>query len=80
MASEAAIKSLVSRHSLNDELTELTSELVSLNYNDDRPPLLLEDLETLQRNLKELTSVKQYVQIIERALQLRYVVYPEITL
>lgn len=38
----------------------------------DRQPTLLEDLETLQRNLKELESVKSYVQIIHRALYLRY--------
>jgi len=37
----------------------------------DRQPTLLEDLETLQRNLKELESVKSYVQVIHRALSLR---------
>ena len=37
----------------------------------DRQPTLLEDLETLQRNLKELESVKSYVQVIHRALYLR---------
>ena len=37
----------------------------------DRRPTLLEDLETLQRNLKELESVKSYVQVIHRALSLR---------
>jgi hypothetical protein len=38
----------------------------------DRQPTLLEELETLQRNLKELESVKSYVQVIHRALYLRY--------
>jgi len=61
------------RHSLNDELTDLTKDLASLEYNEDREPLLLEDLDTLHRNLRELLSVKQYVQVIQRALQLRYV-------
>lgn len=37
----------------------------------DRQPTILEDLETLQRNLKELESVKSYVQVIHRALSLR---------
>jgi len=32
---------------------------------------LLEDLETLHRNLNELNCVKAYAQIIERALTLR---------
>ena len=61
------------RHSLNDDLSDLTRELVSLGYNEERKPMLLEDLETLHRNLKELQSVKQYVQIIERVLVLRWV-------
>ncbi|KAF8973689.1 TIP-1 family-domain-containing protein [Flammula alnicola] len=58
------------RHLLNDELSDLTRELVSLEYNADREPLLLEDLETLHRNLKELQSVKQYVQVVEHVLKL----------
>src|SRR5258708_4345094 len=37
----------------------------------DRQPTLLQDLETLHRNLKELESVKSYVQVIHRALYLR---------
>jgi hypothetical protein len=61
------------RHSLNDELSDLKDDFVSLNYDEDREPSLLEDLETLQRNLKELTSVKQYVQVIGRGLELRWV-------
>lgn len=35
-------------------------------------PTLLEDVETLHRSLKELESVKGYVQIIENALKMRY--------
>ena len=35
-------------------------------------PSLLEEIETLHRNLKELESVKGYVQVIHRALQLRF--------
>ncbi|CAA7259953.1 unnamed protein product [Cyclocybe aegerita] len=58
------------RHSLNDQLSDLTKELVSLEYNDDREPLLLEDLETLHRNLKELVSVREYVQVVEHTLKL----------
>jgi hypothetical protein len=61
------------RHSLNDELSDLTNELI--NYQEDRNPSLLEDLECLHRNLTELTSIKQYVQVIERALQLRCATY-----
>jgi hypothetical protein len=68
---EAAQNLSLLRHSLNDELSDLKDDLVSLNYDEVREPSLLEDLETLQRNLKELTSVKQYVQVIERGLQLR---------
>ena len=33
----------------------------------------LEDLEALHRSLKELESVKGYVQVVERAMQLRCV-------
>jgi hypothetical protein len=36
-------------------------------------PTLLEDIETLHRNLKELENVKSYVQVIEHALKLRLV-------
>jgi hypothetical protein len=54
--------------------SDLTRELVSLGYNEEREPLLLEDLERLHRNLKELQSVKQYVQIIEYVLILRWVI------
>ena len=59
------------RHSLADKLSDLSQEL-ALEYNEDRQPMLLEDLETLHRNLKELQSVKEYVQVIQHALKLRY--------
>jgi hypothetical protein len=58
------------RHSINDDLSYLKDDLVSSNYDEVREPSLLEDLETLQRSLKELTSVKQYIQVIEHGLQL----------
>ncbi|KAJ7823548.1 TIP-1 family-domain-containing protein [Mycena olivaceomarginata] len=38
----------------------------------DSESTLLEDIETLHRNLKELQSVKGYVQVIEHALKLRF--------
>ena len=60
------------KDSLSDELSYLSNELVSSMSGPDRQPTLLEDLETLQRNLKELESVKSYVQVIHRALYLRY--------
>ncbi|OBZ79146.1 RAD50-interacting protein 1, partial [Grifola frondosa] len=58
------------RHSLADELSYLSQELVSSLSGTDGKPTLLEDLETLHRNLKELESVKGYVQVIEHALKL----------
>ncbi|TFY78757.1 hypothetical protein EWM64_g5257 [Hericium alpestre] len=59
------------RHSLADELASLVEELVSSMSASDRRPTLLEDVETMHRNLKELESIKVYVQIIHHALQLR---------
>jgi hypothetical protein len=59
------------KDSLSDELSYLSNELVSSMSGPDRQPTLLEDLETLHRNLKELESVKSYVQVIHRALSLR---------
>ncbi|KAF9650708.1 hypothetical protein BDM02DRAFT_3092586 [Thelephora ganbajun] len=58
------------RDSLSDELSYLSDQLVSSMSGPDRQPTLLEDLETLQRNLKELESVKSYVRVIHRALSL----------
>jgi hypothetical protein len=62
------------RHSLADELSELSDELVSVRHDGDRNPTLLEDIETLHRNLKELESVKGYIQVIHHGLQLRFVI------
>ncbi|KAI0757326.1 RINT-1 family protein [Daedaleopsis nitida] len=56
------------RHSLADELTFLSRELVSEGT--DEGSTLLEDLEALHRSLKELESVKGYVQVIQHALTL----------
>lgn len=39
---------------------------------EDQQSTLLEDLETMHRSLKELESVKSYVQVIQHALSLRY--------
>ena len=63
-------------HSLADELAYLSEELVSSLSAPEEGPTLLEDLEALHRSLKELESVKGYVQVIERALQFRCVVCP----
>ncbi|KAJ7102352.1 TIP-1 family-domain-containing protein [Mycena belliarum] len=57
------------RHSLADELSYLFQQLTSAMSDGDGESTLLEDIETLHRNLKELESVKGYVQIIEHALQ-----------
>ncbi|KAF7792493.1 hypothetical protein EIP86_003534 [Pleurotus ostreatoroseus] len=59
------------RHSLADELSFLSQELVSTLDGPEGEPTLLEDIETLHRNLKELQSVKGYIQVIEHALKLR---------
>ena len=59
------------RHSLADKLSDLSQELV-LEYDENREPTLLEDLETLHQNLQELQSVKEYLQVIQHALKLRY--------
>ncbi|THH29732.1 hypothetical protein EUX98_g4456 [Antrodiella citrinella] len=58
------------RHSLADELSFLSTELVSSMSGPDGKPTLLEEIETMHRSLKELESVKGYVQVIERALQM----------
>lgn len=59
------------RHSLTDELYELSQELTSTMSDAGGNSTLLEDIETLHRNLKELQSVKGYVQVIEHGLKLR---------
>ncbi|TFK36815.1 TIP-1 family-domain-containing protein [Crucibulum laeve] len=58
------------RHAFADELTDLSHELISSLSAGDGGPTLLEEIETLQRSLKELSSVKEYVQIVEHALKL----------
>ncbi|KAK2461679.1 hypothetical protein APHAL10511_006142 [Amanita phalloides] len=58
------------RHSVVDDLTELSQELVSDLPLKEREPTLLEEIETLHRNLKELTSIRSYVQVVEHALSL----------
>ena len=60
------------RHALADELSSLSEELISSSLEREGEPTLLEEIETLHRSLKELESVKSYVQVIEKALQLRY--------
>lgn len=62
----------IQRHSLADELSYLTQELVSSMSDEEKKSTLLEDIETLHRSLKELQSVKGYVQVIEHSLKLRY--------
>ncbi|KAG6891065.1 hypothetical protein C0995_014154 [Termitomyces sp. Mi166 len=56
------------RHSLTDDLTELSQELIS-TLSEGSKSTLLEDIEVLHRTLKELQSVKGYVQVIEHALR-----------
>ncbi|PPQ63719.1 hypothetical protein CVT24_004299 [Panaeolus cyanescens] len=58
------------RHSLEDELSELSQTLLPLTYASDQESSLLQDLETLHRNLKELQSVKEYVEVIDGVLVL----------
>jgi hemerythrin-like domain-containing protein len=60
------------RHSLSDDISTLSGELVSSMSREEGQATLLEDLETLHRNLKELGSVRAYVEVIESALKLRY--------
>ncbi|KZT74918.1 hypothetical protein DAEQUDRAFT_659434 [Daedalea quercina L-15889] len=58
------------RHSLSDELAHLAGQLESSVGDPERRPTLLEDIESLHRSLKELESVKGYIQVIEHVLQL----------
>ncbi|KII93691.1 hypothetical protein PLICRDRAFT_101630 [Plicaturopsis crispa FD-325 SS-3] len=60
------------RHSLSDEVAFLSRELVSAfsDADEERRPTLLEDIETMHRNLKELESVRGYVQVVEHSLSL----------
>lgn len=59
------------RHSLTDELSQLSDELLSSMSAGPGETTLLEDIETQHRNLKDLGNVKGYVQILEKALSLR---------
>ena len=54
-------------------MSYLSQELVSSVSEAGSGPRLLEDIETLHRGLRELESVKSYVQVIEHALKLRHV-------
>ncbi|ESK95519.1 rint-1 family protein [Moniliophthora roreri MCA 2997] len=57
------------RHSIADELNDLSERLTSLSSNG-LAPTLLEDVETLHRSLKELESIRGYVMAVEHALKL----------
>ncbi|EEB89487.1 hypothetical protein MPER_12406, partial [Moniliophthora perniciosa FA553] len=57
------------RHSIDDELNDFSERLTSLSSNG-LAPTLLEDVETLHRNLKELESIRGYVMAVEHALKL----------
>ncbi|KLO20039.1 hypothetical protein SCHPADRAFT_863786 [Schizopora paradoxa] len=57
------------RHSVADEILSLSEELSSANVSEMRPTLL-EEIETMHRNIKELESVKGYVQVVQSALTL----------
>ncbi|KAJ8457469.1 hypothetical protein ONZ45_g18302 [Pleurotus djamor] len=59
------------RHSLTDELAYLNNELIpSFSEDGERRSTLLEDIESLHRDLKELHCLKDYVLIIEHAVKL----------
>ncbi|KAN0100870.1 RINT-1 / TIP-1 family domain containing protein [Tylopilus felleus] len=60
------------RDSLEDDLAYLSHDLVSAlgPTGTDNTPTLLEDIETMRRALKELESVRSYVAVVERSLQL----------
>lgn len=58
-------------HSLADELSSLSGQLLTEGSQQGESTTLLEDLEAMHRNLREQESVKAYVQVIHRALQLR---------
>lgn len=63
----------LSRHVLDDDLTELSNELVSSQGDENRGATLLEDLERLQRQLVELENMRSYVGVVDNALNLRLV-------
>ncbi|GJJ09548.1 hypothetical protein Clacol_003771 [Clathrus columnatus] len=59
----------LSRHALADELGNLTSKLVS-SYSHEKQSTLLEDMESLYMNLKELVGVRDYLLVITSVLHL----------
>lgn len=62
----------LARHALTDELSSLSTELLSsLHPEGPGKSTLLEELESFHRSLKELESVRNYVLVIEHALRLR---------
>lgn len=63
------------RHSLSDELVDLTDGLSSSMSSEPGSSTLLEDIETLHRNLDDLQGVKGYAQVIQRALELRRAIF-----
>ncbi|TFL06361.1 RINT-1 family protein [Pterulicium gracile] len=58
-------------HELQDDLGQLSEQLLSMNSGADRPPTLLEDIEASHRKLAELQTIKEYVQVIRHSLELR---------
>ncbi|KAF5384043.1 hypothetical protein D9757_006987 [Collybiopsis confluens] len=58
------------RHSLTDELVDLTDGLLSSISSEPGNPTLLEDIEALHRNLSDLQGVKGYAQVIKHVLEL----------
>jgi RAD50-interacting protein 1 len=61
------------RHSIADEASCLSEELVSSASGGEMHPTLLEDLETLHHSLKEMEILKGYMRVIEHTLKLRSV-------
>jgi hypothetical protein len=59
------------RHSLSDELSQLSSELESTISDERGRPTLLEEIEGLHRGLRELSTVRDYVKVIAHGLALR---------
>ncbi|KAI9444970.1 TIP-1 family-domain-containing protein [Lactarius indigo] len=57
-------------HSLVDELSLLFGQLLTDSSQQSESTTLLEDLEAMHRSLREQESIKAYVQVIQRALQL----------
>ncbi|KAG9223134.1 hypothetical protein CCMSSC00406_0000177 [Pleurotus cornucopiae] len=59
------------RHSLADELADINEDLLP-HFSDDgeRTSTLLEDIQSLHRELDELSNLKEYVLVIERAVKL----------